>query len=161
MNYEKFCIYVLNHLLSRTWSQSAGAPQTSCCPKVGCEGWNSMNLRNRQHTASAWRREFLNLSWWQFKDSSSNTCCSPTRRDGECQRKIIIFFIVYAFLNRQCSEERRMTVTTSIIDPNRTTRRGHTCEFTESSNSLDILCRYLIYIIIIITRYFEHQSTWD
>ena len=51
------------------------------------------------------------------------------------------------FLNRQCSEERRMTVTTSIIDPNRTTRRGHTCEFSESSNSLDILCRYSLDIL--------------
>ena len=98
MNYEQFCISLLNRLLNRTWSQFAGAPQTSCCPKVGCVGWNSMNLRNQQHTASAWRREFQNLSWWLSKDSSSNTCCSPTRRDGKCQRKIILYFYFYSFL---------------------------------------------------------------
>ena len=42
-----------------------------------------------------------------------------------------------------------MTVTTSIIDPNRTTRRGHTCEFSISNNSLDILCRYSLDILIL------------
>ena len=38
-------------------------------------------------------------------------------------------------------------MTTSIIDPNRTTRKGHTCEFSESSDSLDILCRYSLDIL--------------